>query len=95
MTLHLRTYKNLTDKNLSSYLKVGEVDGIVILMQSPGSDEYNFPNFRVTYNGSRAVFSIDEPALIKGKLPIDVSINILKWAKENRDDLYKSWNNLF
>jgi hypothetical protein len=74
--------------------RVAEFDGIRVFMKSSGSDEYNFPNFRVNYKGSNAVFSIDEPALVNGKLPIDISINILKWAKEHRNDLYKNWESV-
>ena len=70
--------------------RVAEFDGIRVYM-SNANDIYKYPNFKVNYKGSSAVFSIDEPALVKGKLPIDISINILKWAKDHRDDLYKNW----
>lgn len=69
--------------------RVIEFDGIRVFMKAKG--RYNFPNFRVKFEGTSAVFSIDEPALIKGELPIDISINILNWARENKNDLYKNW----
>ena len=74
--------------------RVAEFDGVKIFMKEPGEDIYKFPNFRVNYKGTSAVFSIDEPALVNGKLPIDVSISILKWAKIHRDDLYKNWDSI-
>lgn len=74
--------------------RVAEFDGIRVFMKANGTDVYNFPNFRVNYKGTSAVFSIDEPALVKGKLPIEISINILKWAREHRNDLYKNWESV-
>lgn len=74
--------------------RAAEFDGIRFFMLPAGTDMYNFPNFRVNYKGTSAVFSIDEPALVKGKLPVDISINILKWAKEHQNDLYKNWESM-
>lgn len=74
--------------------RVAEFDGVKIFMKTPGDDIYKFPNFRVSYKDTNAVFSIDEPALVKGKLPIEVSINILKWARLHKEDLYKNWNSI-
>lgn len=74
--------------------RVAEFDGMKIFMKTAGDDIYNFPNFRVSYKGTNAVFSIDEPALVNGKLPIEISINILKWAKLHKDDLYKNWDSI-
>ena len=71
--------------------RVTEFDGIRVFMKAKGRDVYDFPNFRVNYEGTSAVFSIDEPALIKGELPIEISINILNWARENKNDLYRNW----
>lgn len=71
--------------------RVTEFDGIRVSMKAKGKDIYDYPNFTVNYEGTSAVFSIDEPALIKGELPIDISIHILNWARENKNDLYKNW----
>lgn len=91
---HEKIYNNMKTQQgniTGAASRVAEFDGIRVFMNKNENDVYNFPNFRVNYKGLSAVFSIDEPALVKGKLPIDISINILKWAKEHREDLFKNW----
>lgn len=65
--------------------------GIGVFIDNDISEEFNYPHFIVMYKGQSALFSIDEPARVQGELPLGISIDILKWARENKNELYKNW----
>ena len=48
------------------------------------------PNFNVEYRGIKAKFSIDL-TMIEGRLPVDIMLYVLDWAKEHEEELKENW----
>lgn len=62
--------------------------GMVIVMYY---QEHNPPHFHVRYNEYRASISINELALIKGKLPPKALGLVIEWASQHQQELLYDW----
>lgn len=62
--------------------------GIIIAMYY---QEHNPPHFHVRYNEYRATISINELALIGGKLPPKVLGLVIEWASQHQFELMEDW----
>ncbi len=53
-----------------------------------------YPHFEVDYRGMiKAKFSFDL-SIIEGRLPVDVILYVLDWARQNQDVLESNWKSL-
>jgi hypothetical protein len=62
--------------------------GIIIAMYY---QEHNPPHFHVRYNEYKAEVSIQDLALIKGKLPPRVLGLVMEWASQHQEELLSDW----
>lgn len=57
-------------------------------------EDHNPPHFHVYYDGSSALVSILDGAILKGSLPPQAKRLVKKWLELHRDDLLENWNRL-
>lgn len=62
--------------------------GIIIAMYY---QEHNPPHFHVRYNEYKAAFSINNLALLSGRLPPKVLGLVIEWASQHQDELMEDW----
>lgn len=62
--------------------------GIIIAMYY---QDHNPPHFHVRYNEFKAIFSIENLALLEGKLPPKVFGLVLEWAIQHQKELLEDW----
>lgn len=62
--------------------------GIIVAMYYK---EHNPPHFHVRYNEHRAAISINDLALLEGKLPPKVLSLVIEWASMHKDELIEDW----
>lgn len=62
--------------------------GIVIAMYYK---DHNPPHFHVRYNEYKATISIEELALLDGKLPPKVLGLVIEWASIHQEELREDW----
>lgn len=62
--------------------------GIIIAMYY---QEHNPPHFHVRYNEYKAVISIQDLALLSGKLPPKVLGLVMEWASQYQKELLSDW----
>ena len=62
--------------------------GIIIAMYYK---EHNPPHFHVRYNEYKATISINDLALLEGKLPPKVLGLVIEWASMYQKDLIEDW----
>jgi len=62
--------------------------GIIIAMYYR---EHNPPHFHVRYNEYKAAISINELALLNGKLPPKVFGLVMEWASQHQQALLENW----
>ena len=62
--------------------------GIIIVMYY---QEHNPPHFHVRYNEYKAAISINDLALLKGKLPPKVFGLVIEWASQHQNELMEDW----
>lgn len=65
--------------------------GIIIFMYV---NDHNPPHFHAKYNEFEATFTIDDYALIKGKLPAKAHALVIEWASIHQDELEENWTKL-
>ncbi len=63
--------------------------GILILMYY---EEHNPPHFHVRYNEYKAMISIRDLALLRGKLPPKILGLVTEWACQHQQELLADWN---
>lgn len=63
--------------------------GIIIVMYYK---EHNPPHFHVRYNEYKAAISIQNLALLDGKLPPKVFGLVIEWASQHQQALLENWN---
>lgn len=62
--------------------------GIIVAMYY---QEHNPPHFHVRYNEYKAVISIKDLALLKGKLPPKALGLVMEWASQHQNELMEDW----
>lgn len=62
--------------------------GIIIVMYY---QEHNPPHFHVRYNEYKAAISINDLALLKGRLPPKVFGLVIEWASQHQNELIEDW----
>lgn len=62
--------------------------GIIIAMYY---QDHNPPHFHVRYNEFRASVSINDLALLDGKLPPKVLGLVIEWASQHQQELMEDW----
>ena len=62
--------------------------GIIIAMYY---QDHNPPHFHVRYNEYRASVSINDLALLDGKLPPKVLGLVIEWASQHQQELMEDW----
>ncbi len=62
--------------------------GIVIAMFYK---DHNPPHFHVRYNQYKAIISINDLAILDGKLPPKVSGLVIEWASIHKTELLEDW----
>jgi hypothetical protein len=62
--------------------------GIIIAMYY---QEHNPPHFHIRYNEYKAVISIQDLALLNGKLPPKVLGLVMEWASQHQEELLCDW----
>ena len=62
--------------------------GILIYMYF---DDHNPPHFHAQYGDFRAVISINDFALLEGKLPAKTLGLVVEWAVLHQEELIKNW----
>ncbi len=62
--------------------------GIIIAMYYK---EHNPPHFHVRYNAYKATISINDLALLDGKLPPKVLGLVIEWASMHQESLIEDW----
>ena len=63
--------------------------GISILMYF---DDHNPPHFHVRYNDSRAIISINNLAVMEGKLPPRILGLVMEWTVLHKNELLENWD---
>ena len=63
--------------------------GIIIAMYY---QDHNPPHFHVRYNEYKAIISIQELAILEGKLPPKVLGLVVEWASQHQKELIEDWN---
>jgi hypothetical protein len=63
--------------------------GIIIYIHY---NDHNPPHFHAEYGKQRASFSIQNIALLAGKLPPRVISLVVEWALEHQEELMTDWN---
>lgn len=53
--------------------------------------EHNPPHFHVRYNSYKAAISIDDLAVIDGKLPPKALGLVIEWASRHQHELQEDW----
>ena len=56
--------------------------------------DHNPPHFHVYYDGSSALVSIQDGAILKGSLPPQAKRLVKQWLELHRDELLDNWNRL-
>ena len=67
------------------------IDGVKIVLFF---DDHAPPHFHAVIAEYDALIEIETSVILKGDLPRNKRKLILKWAKENREDLKSIWNDL-
>ncbi len=62
--------------------------GIIIYMYI---NDHNPPHFHARYNEFEATISINDFALLKGKLPAKAYTLVIEWALLHQDELIENW----
>ena len=62
--------------------------GIIIAMYH---QDHNPPHFHVRYNEHKAAISINDLAVLEGKLPPKVLGLVVEWATQHQDELLEDW----
>ena len=65
--------------------------GIIIYMYLL---DHNPPHFHVKYNDFEAMISIEDFALLNGKLPPKALSMVVEWASIHQKELLENWENL-
>ena len=65
--------------------------GIIIYMYL---QDHNPPHFHAKYNEHQIVISIENFAILNGKLPSKALALVIEWASIHQEELLKNWNNL-
>ncbi len=65
--------------------------GIIIFMFVK---DHNPPHFHAKYNEYQATFSINDFALLNGKLPSKALSLVIEWASLHQSELIENWNKL-
>jgi Domain of unknown function (DUF4160) len=55
-------------------------------------NDHNPPHFHARYNEFEATISIDDFALLKGKLPSKAYALVIEWAFLHQDELIENWD---
>ena len=53
--------------------------------------DHNPPHFHAEYNGNKAIFDIQQSAVIKGFLPNRQLKFVIAWAEYHKDELMQNW----
>ena len=69
---------------------INEHNDVKIYMKGDKIYKIDCPNFDVDYRGINAKFSIDL-TMIEGRLPVDIMLYVLDWAKEHEEELKENW----
>lgn len=73
---------------------LNEYQDIKIFIKGEKFRSTYYPHFEVDYRGMiKAKFSFDL-SMIEGRLPVDVILYVLDWAKQNHDVLESNWKSL-
>ena len=62
--------------------------GIIIRMYSR---EHAPPHFHAVYGGDEALVDIDNPTIVRGRLPPRATAMVLEWASLHHDELLEAW----
>ena len=62
--------------------------GIIIMMFY---DDHNPPHFHAQYGDFKAIISINDFALLEGKLPAKTLGLVVEWAVIHQEELAKNW----
>ncbi|QWR77312.1 DUF4160 domain-containing protein [Candidatus Magnetomonas plexicatena] len=65
--------------------------GIIISLYFFDNRQHKLPHIHVRYQGSEAVFSISDGALMEGQLPLSKTRLVQAWIEIHRDDLLADW----
>jgi Domain of unknown function (DUF4160) len=65
--------------------------GIIIYMYI---NDHNPPHFHARYNEFEATFSIEDFALLKGKLPAKAHSLVIEWTSIHQEELFINWKML-
>ncbi|MDR1663311.1 MAG: DUF4160 domain-containing protein [Clostridiales bacterium] len=69
--------------------EISRFESIVITMYF---NEHNPPHFHAEYNGTEALFDLNEGAFTKGSLPSKQARLVLAWYELHKDELLEIWN---
>ncbi len=65
--------------------------GIIITMYYPPK-EHNPPHFHVRFGEFKAVMELENMIITEGSLPKNIEKIVMKWAIENKKELWENWN---
>ena len=65
--------------------------GIIIYMYLK---DHNPPHFHAKYNDYQITISIDNFAILNGKLPSKALALVIEWASMHQEELLENWNSL-
>jgi Domain of unknown function (DUF4160) len=71
--------------------EVSRFYGIIIYMYL---QDHNPPHFHAKYNDFQIVISIENFAVLNGKLPSKALALVIEWASIHQEELLQNWNNL-
>jgi hypothetical protein len=68
--------------------EISRFEGVVITMYF---NEHNPPHFHAEYNGTEALFDLNEGAFINGSLPSKQARLVLAWYELHKEELLEIW----
>lgn len=68
--------------------EIARFDGISIFIRF---DDHRLPHFHATYAEHDVSIGIADLNVLQGKLPRTQMQKVLAWARDNQNELYKTW----
>ncbi|SMP73966.1 protein of unknown function [Desulfonatronum zhilinae] len=65
--------------------------GIIIRMFFRDVDRHQLPHIHAEYQGSVAVYAIDDGSVLAGELPLKKHKLVVAWIEIHKDDLLANW----
>lgn len=61
--------------------------GIIISMLYSDKMRHHLPHIHAKYSGRKAIFTIDDGTLLKGKIPVDQTKQVQAWIALHKEEL--------